>query len=293
MNLNNYVKRKIEEYIILLKKCGYVTENQTLNEIYKKLNSLSVERIYNAPGDAVIIDNKLKICCENIEKEVKKKGEYYIDEVLFHEFSHVLNSFHNAIYGENKFIISDYIQHRMNCFTTIELLEQGDELLYNQDPCFGIILLDEFIAQNISQKMVIEKLRMLEGGTKRKYAYDSNLSEYKYRYFKTNICEPPMTISTSFADYPEFDIFAKKFIKKYNFDVENFINKSLEKNFLKTFINSLNYESIEKIYIDLCYLGLIQQRVYMLKGFATINDRNDPVYDSRKVHSAMSKILKR
>ena len=45
---------------------------------------------------------------------------------------------------------------------TIELLEEGEELLYNQDSCFGIILLDEFIAQSISQKLVIEKFKSLD-----------------------------------------------------------------------------------------------------------------------------------
>ena len=90
MNINNYIKKKIIEYINLLKDCGYIKDDQTLNEIYKRLNSLKIEIIHNAPGDATVDGNTLKICWENIEKNINQKGTYYIDEVLFHEFSHVL-----------------------------------------------------------------------------------------------------------------------------------------------------------------------------------------------------------
>lgn len=292
MNINNYIKKKIIEYINLLKDCGYIKDDQTLNEIYKRLNSLKIEIIHNAPGDATVDGNTLKICWENIEKNINQKGTYYIDEVLFHEFSHVLNSFHNAIFGDNKFIVRDYIQGRMNPFTTIELLEQGDELLYNQDSWFGIILLDEFIAQSISQKLVIEKFKSLDEMSKRKYVIDNNLFEYKSRNFITKICEPPMMIKTSLADYPEFDIFAQNFITKYGYNVELFIVKSLDINFVKDFINSLNSEKIEELYKDLCYLGLILKRVYLLRGFRKIDDEQDPALNPNKVHSVMCKILK-
>lgn len=293
MDIERYVKVKINEYINLLRECGFVTDTQILNEMYEKLNLLVVERIYNAPGDAVITGNILKICWENIEKNMKIKGEYYIDEVLYHEFSHFLNSFHNAIYGEDRFIVSDYIQNKMSLFTTIELLEQGDELLYNQDPCFGVILLDEFVAQSISQKMVEKKFEMLDENSKRRYVFDENLREYKDRIFITDICEPPMRIKTSLADYPEFDVFAKKFIKKYGYDKEEFINNSLQEDFLRNFINLFTGDTVDELYIDLCYLGLIQQRVYLLKGFSTIEDKNDPAYDPKKVNFVMRKILKK
>lgn len=292
MSINKF-KEKIEEYIVLLKECGYITNEQILNEIYIKLNSLDVERIYNAPGDAVVIGNKLKICLENIEENVKKKGEYYIDEVLFHEFSHVINSFHNAIYGDNRFIVSDYIQKKMKFPTTINLLEQDDALLYNQDPSFGIILLDEFIAQSISQKMVIEKSKKLDDKSKKKYMCSVNLLEYEDRFYITKICKPPMIIKTSLANYPEFDVFAQKFIHKYGYGIKNFIKNSLQKNFTENFINSFSEENINKLYIDLCYLGIIQQRIYFLNGFTTIDDIEDPAYDSRKVFFAMRKILKK
>ena len=48
----------------------------------------------------------------------------------------------------------------------------------------------------------------------------------------------------------------------------------------------------QKIYIDLCYLGLIQHRVYVLKGFLIENNISDPVHNPKKVHNVMSKILK-
>lgn len=288
------IKSKINEYISLLEECGFVTDYRHLEYIKQKLNSIKVKRIFNVPGDATINGNTLSICYENIENNIKVYGESYIDEVLFHEFSHFINSFHNSIYGNESFIIRDYLERKMSDFTTAELLEQADELLYNQDPCFGIVLLDEFIAQSISQILVLKKLSKFNDYNIKKYTNDKNMKSYKLRYQKTYICEPPMTLETSLADYPEFYAFAKKFISKYSiYDINSFIKKSLTPDFLKKILNNLNSEEIEKIYIDLCYLGIIQQRVYLLKKLIKIEDKNDPAYEPRKVYKAMSKILKR
>lgn len=120
------------------------------------------------------------------------------------------------------------------------------------------------------------------------YILYESLPLYKNRYFTTNICEPPITMQTSLDDYPEFDIFAQIFIKKYGFNSNDFIQQSLTKNFLKQFIDKSNPESVYK---DLCYLGLIQQRVYLLRGFTKIEDREDPAYNPCKVHKVMKKIL--
>lgn len=285
------IKRKIDEYLVLLKYNGYIKDNNYY-EISKKFRSLKIKRIYNAPGDAKIDGTTLMICNENIEHNMQLKGEYYLDEVLFHEFSHFINSFHNSIYGYEKVIIRDYIQKNMDNFTTIEVLEEGDKNLYNQDPYLGILLLDEFIAQSIAQKLILYKLGNLDSSSKEKYVFDICLREYKPRYITTNICEPPITIQTSLATYPEFYIFSVKFLNKYGFNVDDFIKESINPNFVKKFINKVDKEKMSELYIDLCYLGIIRERVYLLKGFKNINDRNDPAYSPQKVHTVMSKILR-
>ena len=289
--MEQYIKTKIDEYVILLEKCGFVSNIKKINEIRNKLNSLKIKRIYNAPGDATINGDTLMICLENIELKIREKGIYYIDEVLFHEFSHIINSFHNAIYGTNKFIIRDYIQEKMNNFTTIELLEQNEDLLYNQDPCFGVVLIDEFISQTIAQNLVLDKFNNLNFDAKSKYVLEGNLSCYKERSYTFNICEPPVTLKTSLDDYPEFDVLARKFINKYKYSISEFIINSLNEEFLKDFINELGSDKMDSLYKDLCYLGVIQQRVYLLKRLTNISDKKDPANDPKRVYSTIRKIL--
>lgn len=291
-NINEtYINQKIDEYIYLLVNANLIT-NEQIYDIKNKLNSIKVERIYNAPGDAVTYANSLKICFENIEYKMNKNGEYYIDEVLFHEFTHFINSFHNSIYGDNRFFISEYIEQKMNNFTTIELLEQSDEYLINQDACFGIILLDEFIAQTITQKLILLKLYNLKDNEKNKYMPTSEIEKYKKRCFKTNICEPPMKLETTFATYEEFYPFTQKFLKKHKLNEDELIKNSLKQKNIKTFIDNFNQTEIEVLYRDLCYLGLVQQRVYYKNGFIDITDINDPAYDPNKMNKVMTKIIK-
>lgn len=291
----NTLRNKIDEYLYFLKVSGYITDINVMNNLRSKLYSLKIERIYNAPGDATVKGATLKICYENIEKNIEKYGLCYLDEVLFHEFSHIINSCHTSIYGTlaEKFIIADYIKSRFDNFTTVELLEQGDELLYNQDPCFGILLLDEFVAQTIAQKLVINKATKLDDCTKKKYIFDKQLYNYQYRTFFTNICKPPLIIETELADYPEFYVLAKQFIKKYGFNIESFIRNAFQPNFVKDFINNIRKEKMSELYKDLCYLGLVYQRVYLINNYITITDKKDPAYDPSKVRNVMLKILNR
>lgn len=291
MNMEKYVKEKIGEYLCLMQECGYIRDRKTLHIIHNKLNSLKIELIKNAPGNANITGDTLYICWENIVANANKHGQYYFDEVLFHEFSHFINSFHDAIYGENRFDIGDCIQNKMSPFTNYELLVEGDELLYNQDPYLGVIMLDEFIAQYIAQNLVKAKFKKMNKEEKKQYVFDNELTDYQTRLYETNICEPPTQVITSFATYPEFDMFARNFLMEYDFIPYEFALKSLNPNFLKEFINSLDSKSAEKLYVDLCYLGIIKERCYILKGFKEETDQKDPANDPKKVYKVMKKLL--
>lgn len=109
-------------------------------------------------------------------------------------------------------MIGETMEKKMGCFTNIELLETGNQLLYNQDPCLGVILLDEYIAQSVAQLMVRQKYNLLDDSLKSEYSHNQ-LSEFQSRNFTTKICVPPLQIPTSLADYPEFDVCASWFIK--------------------------------------------------------------------------------
>lgn len=288
--MNIDINKIINEFVFYLKKEKYVTDTKQLLLILNKLCSLNIERVYNLPGDAVVNGDNLFICYENILKNMQLKGNYYLDEVLFHEFSHVINSFHNSIYGEDSFIIKDYIESKMDSFTNGDLLIMEDPLLYNQDPYLGIVLLDEFIAQMIAQKLVLSKYNDINIYEKANYVNGNYIDDYEYRFYTTDICNPPKEILTELADYEEFYPYAKNFINKYGYNHEEFIKKSLNKKFIKDFIDSIPSEKINDFYQELCYLGVIKCRSYIVRGFETENDKNDPANNPKKVYEVMNKL---
>ena len=296
MNLDintKIIHQKMDEYLMWLKNTGIVTNQLLLAQFSKQLHSIHIFRIYNASGDAHVGIDKLEYCYERIVENMILHGTYYLDEVLFHEFTHLLNSFHQSIRGPKSFMISEAIEKKMGCFTNIELLEKSDCLLYNQDPCLGVILLDEYIAQSVAQFMVKQKYDLLNESNKRKYSKDE-LNEFKSRTFTTNICIPPLRIFTSLADYPEFDVCASWFIKKYHLgSTMDFVRNSFDVNYLKKIIENLDSQTAEEMYVDLCYLGLIKERVYINRGFIKCDNPKDPVNNPRNIYKVFQKILKR
>ena len=132
MNLDinaKIIHQKMDEYLMWLKNTGIVTNQLLLAQFSKQLHSIHIFRIYNAPGDAHVGIDKLEYCYERIVENMILHGSYYLDEVLFHEFTHLLNSFHQSIRGPKSFMISEAIEKKMGCFTNIELLEKSDCLL--------------------------------------------------------------------------------------------------------------------------------------------------------------------
>ena len=190
-------------------------------------------------------------------------------------------------------MIRDAIESKMDNFTNAELLEQEDKLIYNQDPCFGVILLDEYVAQSIAQLIIEKKYNSLDEKNKRKYAFDS-LSKYKRRDYTTKLSEPPYQLVTSLADYPEYDLPAQNFINKYlHISSNDFIKRSLNSDLLRNIITSLDYEEAEEIYFDLCYLGLIENALSIYRGFRKESNPKDPVHNPKNIYKAFKKVLKK
>ncbi len=285
------IRSKIDEYLNWISKTRLVTDQKLLDKYSRMLNNLQIKRIYDAPGDAQIGYESLYYCAENIEQQMVYHGLYYLDEVFFHEFSHLINSFHNALAGPNRFIIRDAISNKMDEFTTPELLEESDRLLFNQDPWLGVILLDEYIAQSVAQEIVKGKNSELDFFDKEMYSFNG-LKEFNLINYTTRVCEPPITIPTTLADYPEFDICAQRFISKYlHISPSEFIKKSLNEDLLRNIINNLDTNTAGEIYIDLCYLGLIKEAVSISKGHKQADRPDDPVNDKRNVNMAFQRIL--
>ena len=290
----NLINQKIDEYLLWLYKTDLVTDKCLLNEYSKKLHSLKINEIFDAPGDArITFDGNLEYCVSNITLQMMYNGEYYIDEVLFHEFTHVINSFHNSLSVKDGFIIKDAIEDKMDNFTNTELLVQEDKLLYNQDPCFGVIMLDEYVAQSVAQELVKTKYNTLDDKAKQRYA-KNGLAGYQKRNYTTRISEPPYHLVTSLGDYQEYDLPTKMFIEKYlHISHIEFIKRAINGDLLRNIIANLDFEEAEEIYFDLCYLGLIENALAIHRGFRKENNPNDPVNNPKNVYKAFKKVLKK
>ena len=297
MNLdinNDFIHKKIDEYIMGLYKTGLVTDRNLLNEYSKQLHGLRIREIFDAPGDARITPNGfLEYCKENIYLQMMRNGEYYIDEVLFHEFSHVINSFHKSLRGPNSFMIEEAIEEKMDNFTTADLLREEDKILYNQDPCFGVILLDEFVAQSVAQELVIAKYNEFSKVNQRRYT-KNGLNAYQERPYTTRISEPPYALTTSLGDYQEFDLPARRFIDKHlHISYREFVKRAINYDLLRNMISNLDYEEAEEMYNDLCYMGLIDQALANHRGFIKVTDPKDPVSNPKNIYKAFERVLKK
>ena len=285
--------KKIDEYLMLIQRAGLVTDRFLLNEYSKNLHSLNIIEVPIFPGDAMIDYDSLYYSPTNITYQMMFYGEYYLDEVLFHEFSHLINSFHQALIGPYYYEISTAIEEKMDPFTNGELLKQEDSLLYNQDPCFGVVLLDEYVAQNVAQIIIKNKYNYMNQKEKKRYS-SNELNFFNKREYITNLTEPPYKMTTSLADYPEYDELAQSFIKKYlGITSFEFIKRSINGDLLSNIISNLDYEEAEDLYVDLCYLGLIEEAYSINRGIETKSDSKDPANNPKSVYKALIKVLKK
>ena len=297
MNLDidkRFIYQKIDEYIMRLYKIGLVTDKNLLDDYYTQLHNLRIREIFNAPGNARITAfNALEYCKENIIYGMLQNGEYYIDEVLFHEFSHVINSFHKALRGPQRFNIEEALEEKMNPFTNALLLKQEDKLLDNQNPYYGVFLLDEYVAQSLAQEIIKDKYNELSLLERHRYS-KNDLSNYYNHPYTTRITKPPYSFITSLACYQEYDIPAQKFIMNY-FHITNieFIKRSINYNLFKNMVDNLDYEEAEELYIDLCYMGLIEEALSNYKGFINVTDSKDQVSNPKNIYKAYERILKK
>lgn len=72
-----------------------------------------------------------------------------------------------------------------------------------------------------------------------------------------------------------------------------FIRNSFDGAYLRTMIESLDSQTAEDMYVDLCYLGLIEERVAIDRGFTISNNPKDPVNDAGVIYKVFQKILKK
>lgn len=234
------------EYINLGKVSGLFDE-EYIRYINYKLSAVKEIVINNdLPGDAFTrpADGIIEI---NIDK-CSKKGETYLDEVLFHEFSHFINEFHSDLYVR---------KHRFNDFCNSNS-NFGENDILKKNPLWGVILLDEVVAQNISQIMVELKYNIT----------------YENKTYYGDLSNPPRLISNNYADYPDYVEFAEGFVKTIipNGSIEDLSKLAVEDRcvdkILSVYCSKKNGNRI--LYDALSYMGNIVMADYVKKGFYQI-----------------------
>lgn len=247
INLNN----KTNEYIELGIKLG-LFDDSNLKEIKSKLNNITIIKDYSLTGDAkAIIENRKNIIKINPQRYVGKEY-YFIDEVLFHEFTHFTNEIHNDIYSSQNSQIMTF----KNKYSQIS---GNDELA--QYPEWGAILLDEAIAQKVAQTMVEAK-------------YGKKI--YTLKPHQSKIFDQSLWFYSTFADYPEYEKIAENFSRSVvgNSGLLGFSKLSMSKKCLDTIFSKYAKKSkgAEKLYKTLGYMGNIAIADYASKGHFTLRN---------------------
>lgn len=272
----NIIKRKtrgvIAEYLILGREIGMFSD-ETIDNIYGRLNCVQIVEDNTIPGDAkATFENGSPVIIINRERCEKTGKEYFMDEVLFHELSHIANEVFRDFYVyQNSRIMSFYNKYS-------EYSENNDLTKY---PFWGMILVDETICQYTAQKMV-----------ERKYG-----DVYTEKFVKTTLTEPEMVLSTELADYMEAYKFVDLFSKTVYKD-ENPIFRLCKDAFNDNLMDNINYRykkrenGMKELYEILGYMGNIGLAYY--SKYHNFNIENTEINKDKKMvlksmHTIMNK----
>lgn len=249
------INSKVSEYISLGVKLG-LFDGSNLKQVREKLSNLSIVKDEFLSGDAeAILENDKKIIKINPQKYIGKEY-YFLDEVLFHEFTHFTNEIHNDLYSSNskKKIFSFEKRY--------EYISNTDELA--QYPAWGAILLDEGIAQKVAQSMVETK-------------YGRKI--YSLKPYSSSIFGKEFNFYTTFADYSEYENIAEKFSKSIvgNSGLVGLAKLSMKDKCLDMIFSKYSEQpnGAENLYKILGYMGNIAIADYASKGhFIVENSEN-------------------
>lgn len=250
----NNISIKVNEYLRLGIQIG-LFDNSNIDIVREKLKNISIVEDNSLTGDAeAIIEEDKKIIKINSQK-CRNKEYYFMDEVLFHEFTHFINEIHNDLFNSLK---SQIIAFKNKYSSSLK----NDELA--QYPEWGGILLDEAISQKVAQTMVETK-------------YGKRI--YERHPKKSKIFGEEMNYYSSFSDYPEFENIAEKFSKSCvgSAGLLGLAKLSMSKRCIDSIFTTYSKQSNggEKLYKSLAYMGNIAIADYASKGhFILKNSEN-------------------
>lgn len=223
----------------------------TISSTECRLRGTDIRVDNTIPGDArTKIDESGKpIILVNTDKCLAHAEKHYLDEVLFHEFSHINNEVQRDLYV--------YRAHRIMGFKE-DFKRFATDLLVRY-PEWGFILLDEIIAQYTAQQMT--ELKHGKGTYK------------PFDFVMTDITKTKYALGTKTTDYPECHKFADRFAKTV-YDDENpmfeLCKDAYDHNLLDNIFNRYKNipNGVEELYHLLGYMGNIMLAIYEKKyGF--------------------------
>lgn len=232
-----------QEYVELGKDLQFF-RGDTISSTECRLRGIDFKIDNSIPGDArTSYDNGRASIIINTNECLSHTEKHYLDEVIFHEMSHVNNEIQRDFYV--------YSSKRIMSFKE-EYKRFATDLLVRY-PEWGFILLDEVIAQYTAQKMVERKY----GGK----PYED------YHFFITDLTKTRLALGTKLSDYPEGYKFADAFAKTiydgedslYRLCVDAYAYNLLDNIFFKF---RSNPNLIEDYYKLLGYMGNIMLAIY-------------------------------
>lgn len=284
---------KIQEYIEQGRKIG-IFNDRNIERVVSRLERVRISVDNSVVGDAKIESDRdanifnIKLNENRIQQAKDGGKDYFEDEVLFHEFTHAISSLY-----ENSIETGDAYKFKKNFLKESEREDYVDDFSYIKDYMsddekkkfdqyvdsdslhlagYGWLLLDEFVAQTVAQKMVKKKYN--DKGIYPIKAYNSTLSNPPYRFY------------SDLADYEVFTPFATNFIETMygTKDIENFCKDTLDANFIDSVFEKFQKrpEGLEHLYKMLGCMGNIYFADTIEKGHISEEniDKRDPSHYS-------------
>lgn len=272
MDIESRIKKlnlKMQEYIEQGRSIGFFTD-ENIERVVSRLEKVNIITDSTIPGDAITMPNRdegtitIRVNENYIKNQIENNNKkYFEDEVLYHEFTHVVNGIYEDWMEKGdafkfkknylkEFEKDDYIDNHdlITEHMSSEEKEKFNSYVNNKElnlAGYGWGVLDEFVTQTIAQKMV-----------KNKY---NDKSIYTIKSHVSDISEPEYNFYSDLADYEIFTPFAIKFIESLygTKNVELFCKEALEENFAERIFNKYKErpEGLEHLYKMLGYLGNI------------------------------------
>ena len=253
LNRISKLDKNIQEYISLGVKIGLFNE-KNIERIVSRLERVNFSIDNNNPGDAQTEPIRDKqnvrkshgILVKINEEKTLKSGKYYFkDEVMFHELTHCINGIYEN-FMENLSLWFDFDKIMKSEFSVKEdvIEEMSKDKNYRQRS-YAWMMLDEFVAQYVSQLMVEKK-------------YNKKIYNEENKTIKQ--ANPQINVINSFSDYYEFYDIVINFIKPiYGDNINNFIIDSLDETVIDKIFEYYKNEmsGFEKLYSLLGRMGNI------------------------------------